>query len=78
MCASGNLCCAGITHNPWWLHQRVRTVDGDTLFLTRNRYDIPEVSGSTISSCDNVATNGVVHGIDKVLVPEPDPWYMFR
>ncbi|PVD23484.1 hypothetical protein C0Q70_16756 [Pomacea canaliculata] len=75
---SGNLCCAGITHNPWWFHQRVRTVDGDTLFLTRNRYDIPEVSGSTISSCDNVATNGVVHGIDKVLVPEPDPWYMFR
>lgn len=71
-----HLCCTGIFYNPWWRHQRVRTLNGHSIFLTRNRHDLPAVNEVPIGSCDNMATNGVVHGIDSLL-PIRDPWYMF-
>lgn len=73
----GDLCCAGIFPNPWWNHQRVTTLSGDALFVSRGHNGNPHVDSAYIDSCDNMATNGIVHGIDEVLLPRPDPWYMF-
>ncbi|KAK7101208.1 transforming growth factor-beta-induced protein ig-h3-like [Littorina saxatilis] len=71
-----NLCCSGIFNNPWWRTQ-VRTLGG-VVSLSRDRSGRPRVNDAMIDSCDNTATNGVVHGIDSVLLPEPEqPWYMF-
>ncbi|KAL8582947.1 hypothetical protein ACOMHN_006491 [Nucella lapillus] len=72
-----NLCCAGIFRNPWWRHQRIRTLNGNSIFVTRDRRGRPVVNDVVIGSCDSTATNGVVHEIDAVLLPIPEPWYMF-
>nr|KAG5705886.1 hypothetical protein BaRGS_030776 [Batillaria attramentaria] len=64
-----NLCCAGIFRNPWWRQQRSTALSGDPLFLSRDRTDTPIVNDVSISNCDNIATNGIVHGVDSVLLP---------
>nr|KAG5705889.1 hypothetical protein BaRGS_030779 [Batillaria attramentaria] len=69
-----NLCCAGIFRNPWWRHQRITPLSAnETLFLSRDRNGDPFVNDVLITDCDKTATNGVVHGIDRVLLPRPDP-----
>ena len=75
--SADNLCCAGIFDHPWWRHQQITTLNGGSLFLSRDRSGRPLVSDVVIGSCDNTATNGVVQGIDSVLMPSADPWYMF-
>lgn len=74
----GTLCCGGIFENTWWHQQQVRALGGASLLLARDRYGLPYVNDVSISHCDNMADNGVVHGITGVLLPRPDPWYLFK
>ncbi|KAL8606510.1 hypothetical protein ACOMHN_037741 [Nucella lapillus] len=77
--ADDHLCCAGIFNNPWWHAQRIASQNGRSISLSRDRRGRPLVSDAVIGSCDNMATNGVVHAIESVLVPRRrrNPWYMF-
>ncbi|XP_076463207.1 transforming growth factor-beta-induced protein ig-h3-like [Babylonia areolata] len=77
---NGHLCCSGILHGSWWHPQRVRTLGGHALSLSRDYRGQALVNDAVIGSCDNSATNGVVHGIDSVLMPQRrqrNPWYMY-
>jgi uncharacterized surface protein with fasciclin (FAS1) repeats len=48
----------------------LRNIDGDYLNVTRDEKDVVRIRDATVVAADRVATNGVLHIIDKVLISE--------
>ncbi|KAK3089751.1 hypothetical protein FSP39_006188 [Pinctada imbricata] len=64
----GFLCCAGIFEDNFFHRNRISSLEGTRLRI-RKEGDQLMVQSSTISSCDLTGTNGVVHAIDSVILP---------
>ena len=47
-----------------------RTLGGDVIAVRRSNGGYLYADRAEITTCDMVADNGVVHGIDRVLLPE--------
>ena len=68
---SDMVCCAGITrHIPFLDLSGHRTQNGDIISLRRSRGGHIYAERSELTTCDMVADNGVVHTIDRLLVPD--------
>jgi transforming growth factor-beta-induced protein len=66
----GHLCCSGITKNILFFDtSNKRTIGGDLISVRRSNGGYLYADRAEIITCDMMADNGVVHGIDRVLLP---------
>ncbi|GAU95658.1 hypothetical protein RvY_07241 [Ramazzottius varieornatus] len=64
------MCCAGIMTDSAFFGQYTRSMNTQfSLPLHRSQADGIRIAGSTVDLCDVIATNGVIHTIDKVIFP---------
>jgi transforming growth factor-beta-induced protein len=65
------VCCSGIArHVPFFDLSGHRTQGGETVSLRRSRGGHIYAERAEITTCDMVADNGVVHALDRVMVPD--------
>ncbi|KAJ8920689.1 hypothetical protein NQ315_004828, partial [Exocentrus adspersus] len=62
------LCCAGVGPQSWGFSSFVTTLGSGHVEIGRSGSQI-RINKGVITSCDTLATNGVVHTINKVLLP---------
>ncbi|XP_036334207.1 transforming growth factor-beta-induced protein ig-h3 [Rhagoletis pomonella] len=72
------VCCAGIIPTKWPFMRSIETLNGAHLRITRERR--PKIANAGVTKCDAIATNGIVHEINDIIVPEkrqqrPQPQY---
>ena len=73
----GFLCCAGIFESNWFGSPKVATISGETIPLNRFHNGI-RIGHADVTKCDNTGTNGVVHEINRVLLPEKKDQHPFN
>lgn len=64
------LCCAGVGPQSWGFNSLVQTLSRQHHQVSRSGGQQIRVGKAVVTSCDNLATNGVVHTINKVLFPQ--------
>ncbi|CAG9860298.1 unnamed protein product [Phyllotreta striolata] len=62
------LCCSGVGPQSWGFSSFVSTLSNTQVEIGRTGSRV-RINGAIVTSCDNMATNGVVHTINKVLLP---------
>ena len=68
---SGQVCCSGVPRQaPLFDASGHRTQGGDVLSLRRSRAGHIYADRAEVTRCDMAADNGVVHAIDRVMVPD--------
>ncbi|KAG8182028.1 hypothetical protein JTE90_013959 [Oedothorax gibbosus] len=63
------LCCNGVNHASPFHRQYVRTLDGSVVMTSRNYEDRVRFGRARVTKCDVPATNGLVHSINRVILP---------
>lgn len=63
------LCCSGVGPRAWGFNNVVPTMFNQHVEVGRVGSKI-RINRATVTSCDNLATNGVLHNINKILVPQ--------
>jgi len=65
------LCCSGITRNFMFFDQSTKftMLDDDVVNVKRSNGGYLYADRAELTTCDIVATNGVIHAIDRVLLP---------
>lgn len=64
------LCCAGVGPQTWGFNTLVPTLSGQNHQINRTGKHQIRIGKATVTSCDNLATNGVIHTINQVLIPQ--------
>ncbi|KAF8797136.1 Transforming growth factor-beta-induced like protein [Argiope bruennichi] len=64
------LCCNGISHSSPFHRQYVRTLDGSIIPTYRGLGERIRFGRAKATQCDIPATNGLVHSINRVILPE--------
>lgn len=62
------LCCSGVGPRSWGFSSFVSTLGNNQVEVGRSGSRI-RINRAVVTSCDNLATNGIVHTINKVLLP---------
>lgn len=60
------LCCTGFVHSEWPFIRTIQTINGKSLRIDRNRR--PMIGNAGVTKCDVLATNGVVHEVNDVII----------
>ncbi|XP_055904635.1 transforming growth factor-beta-induced protein ig-h3 [Eupeodes corollae] len=60
------VCCTGITPTNWPFVRTIEALSGSNLRINRDRR--PKVENAMIMKCDNLATNGIIHEINDVIL----------
>ncbi|XP_041450932.1 transforming growth factor-beta-induced protein ig-h3 isoform X2 [Drosophila obscura] len=63
------VCCAGIIPTNWPFVRSIESIGGQHLRITRDRR--PKIENAGVTKCDVVATNGILHEINDIIVPRP-------
>ncbi|KAK9869588.1 hypothetical protein WA026_003339 [Henosepilachna vigintioctopunctata] len=66
------LCCAGVGPHNWGFNSLVSTFSHRRLHVGRSGNHQIRIGRGVVTSCDNLATNGVVHSINKVFFPNEE------
>ncbi|XP_018571174.1 transforming growth factor-beta-induced protein ig-h3 [Anoplophora glabripennis] len=66
------LCCAGVGPQSWGFSSFVSTLGSSHVEIGRSGSQI-RINKGVVTSCDTLATNGVIHTINKVLLPRRQP-----
>ncbi|ALC45910.1 mfas [Drosophila busckii] len=61
------VCCAGIIPTKWPFVRSIESISGERLRITRDRR--PKIENAGVTKCDIVATNGILHEINDIIVP---------
>ncbi|GFR31261.1 transforming growth factor-beta-induced protein ig-h3 [Trichonephila clavata] len=64
------LCCNGVSHSSPFHRQYVRTLDGSVVPTYRGLSERVRFGRAKVTKCDVPATNGLVHSINRVILPE--------
>ena len=56
----------------------LRTMEGEKVNLSCGADDQLTVNGKSVIDADMVATNGVVHAVDEILIPDSGRWRSTR
>ncbi|RZC39086.1 transforming growth factor-beta-induced protein ig-h3 [Asbolus verrucosus] len=64
------LCCSGVGPQSWGFNTLVPTLSRQHHQVGRTGSHQIRIGRAVVTSCDNLATNGVVHTINKVLFPQ--------
>lgn len=62
------VCCAGIIPTNWPFVRSIESLNGANLRITRERR--PKIENAGVTKCDALATNGIVHEINDIIVPQ--------
>uniref|UniRef100_A0A0A1WRC2 Transforming growth factor-beta-induced protein ig-h3 n=1 Tax=Zeugodacus cucurbitae TaxID=28588 RepID=A0A0A1WRC2_ZEUCU len=62
------VCCAGIIPTNWPFVRSIESLNGAHLRITRERR--PKIENAGVTKCDAIATNGIVHEINDIIVPQ--------
>ncbi|XP_067633881.1 transforming growth factor-beta-induced protein ig-h3 [Eurosta solidaginis] len=62
------VCCAGIIPTNWPFVRSIESLNGVHLRITRERR--PKIENAGVTKCDAIATNGIVHEINDIIVPQ--------
>lgn len=63
------LCCNGVGPQPWGFNNLVKTLSHQIQQISRRGDHQIRIGRATVTKCDSLATNGVVHTVDKILFP---------
>ncbi|XP_031358607.1 transforming growth factor-beta-induced protein ig-h3-like, partial [Photinus pyralis] len=63
------LCCSGVSRQGWGFDTLIRTLNHQHQSVSRHGEQI-RIGGASVLECDDLATNGVIHTINKVLLPQ--------
>ncbi|KAK5646943.1 hypothetical protein RI129_005407 [Pyrocoelia pectoralis] len=63
------LCCSGVSREGWGFDTLIRTLNHQHQSISRHGERI-RIGGASVLECDDLATNGVIHTINKVLQPQ--------
>ncbi|KAH8265553.1 hypothetical protein KR038_010486, partial [Drosophila bunnanda] len=63
------VCCAGIIPTNWPFVRSIESISGQHLRITRDRR--PKIENAGVTKCDVVATNGILHEINDIIVVRP-------
>ncbi|XP_046676048.1 transforming growth factor-beta-induced protein ig-h3-like [Homalodisca vitripennis] len=66
----GPVCCSSISSIPWPFTNNVKTIDGRKIQVNRDRRNRVLFGNSATEKCDVIATDGIVHIVDNVLLPQ--------
>lgn len=66
------LCCSGVGPHTWGFNSFIPTLGNQKVEVGRTGSQV-RVNRAVVTSCDNLATNGVLHTINKVLAPRKQP-----
>ncbi|XP_065363398.1 transforming growth factor-beta-induced protein ig-h3 [Calliphora vicina] len=61
------VCCAGIIPTNWPFVRSIESLNGHHLRITRDRR--PKIQNAGVTKCDTIASNGIIHEINDVIVP---------
>ncbi|KAL9872338.1 midline fasciclin isoform 1-T1 [Glossina fuscipes fuscipes] len=61
------ICCAGIIPTNWPFVRSIESLNGHHLRITRDRR--PKIQNAGITKCDAMATNGIIHEMNDIVVP---------
>ncbi|XP_044753028.1 transforming growth factor-beta-induced protein ig-h3 [Coccinella septempunctata] len=64
------LCCSGVGPQTWGFNSLVPTLSEQNLQIGRTGTHQIRIGRGVVTSCDNLATNGVVHSINEVFFPQ--------
>lgn len=64
------LCCAGVGPQTFGFNTMVPAMSGQSHQVGRTGKHQIRIGKATVTSCDNLANNGVIHTINKVLLPQ--------
>lgn len=59
------MCCAGIVKSEWPFTRTIQTISKNQLTLTRDRR--PKVQNASVTKCDQIANNGILHEINDLI-----------
>ncbi|XP_039298294.1 transforming growth factor-beta-induced protein ig-h3 [Nilaparvata lugens] len=62
------ICCSGVMPVPWPFSKTVESMGGKVLEVNRDRNDRVTFSGNRVTTCDRLATDGIVHHVDTVFI----------
>ncbi|RZF32822.1 hypothetical protein LSTR_LSTR011468 [Laodelphax striatellus] len=62
------MCCSGVVPVPWPFTKTVETISGKVLEVNRDRSDRVTFSGNRVTTCDRLATDGIVHHVSNVFM----------
>lgn len=62
------LCCAGVGPQSWGFSSYVSTLNNNQVEVGRTGSRI-RINRAVVTSCDNLATNGIVHTVNRILMP---------
>lgn len=63
------LCCAGVGPRTWGFNSVVPTMAHQNHQIGRTGSHQIHIGRAIVTSCDNLATNGVIHSVNKILYP---------
>lgn len=63
------LCCSGVGPQTWGFNSLVNTLSHQTQQIARRGDHHVRIGRATVTKCDTLATNGLVHTVNKVLFP---------
>ncbi|XP_032595656.1 transforming growth factor-beta-induced protein ig-h3 isoform X2 [Drosophila grimshawi] len=63
------VCCAGIIPTNWPFVRSIESISGQHLRITRDRR--PKIENAGVTKCDVIATNGILHEINDIIVARP-------
>ena len=63
------MCCAGF-RGDWFTSSRRRTFDGNWIALQRHLDGSLTAGDSHVTTCDQLAKNGVIHIVEQVMLPK--------
>lgn len=64
------LCCAGVGPQTWGFNSVVSTMAGQHQQVSRSGSRQVRIGRASVTKCDGMATNGVVHTVNRVLFPQ--------
>ncbi|KDR10948.1 transforming growth factor-beta-induced protein ig-h3-like [Zootermopsis nevadensis] len=63
------LCCTGVSATSWPFTNRVETLGGRSVAVRRDHEGRVHIGSAMVQDCDIPATNGIIHSVNRVMVP---------
>lgn len=61
------ICCSGVGYQQFPFTEKVRTLGAHSMSQGHDANGRVRFSDASVTSCDNVGTNGVVHAVNKFI-----------